>query len=167
MDKFVLFVCLLFLTNKLFAQTSADSGKVSPLKTISYTQFKAYIDGVDLSNMAAVAELNGYPDPQKTLNLKKELMLNAGQVKEVTTINNELKRKMKEMGEYILKNEHALDELFRTKKVDDGSLIFYTNRFGLYQGEMRNAILQAYIKVLAVLSTGQQSKYQQLQKIER
>lgn len=66
----------------------------------------------------------------------------------------------------MIKNEKALDALFKSKKLDDGTLIFYTNRYGLYQGELRNAILQAYVKVQAILDATQRKKYEQLQKIE-
>jgi hypothetical protein len=151
-------------TAQIAAGTKPDTAGMSPLKTMSYAQYKAYIDGVDQTNMAAVAELNHYPDPQKTLNWKKELALSATQITDVAAVNTELVRKMKEMGDMIVKNERAMDDLFRTKRVSDGNLIFFTNRFGLYQGEMKNAILQAYIKVQAILTVDQRKKYQQLLK---
>ncbi len=67
------------------------------------------------------------------------------------------------MGRFIIKNERALDSLFRLKRLDDGTLIFYTNRYGLYQGELRNAILQAYIKIGTILTADQVKKYHKLQ----
>jgi len=48
-----------------------------------------------------------------------------------------------------------LDDLFKTHKVDDGVIIFYTNRYGLYQGELKNALLQACYKTEELLSAGQ------------
>ena len=48
-----------------------------------------------------------------------------------------------------------LDALFKARQVDDGIIIFYTNRYGLYQGEIRNAILQACYKTEELLSEGQ------------
>lgn len=146
-----------------------DSGStvnISPLKSMSFTQYRAFVNGEDQSNMAAVADVNHYPDPQKTITWKKELVLTNAQLTQINTINTELVRKMKEMGQNIIKNEKTLEELFRTKKVIDGTLIFYTNRFGLYQGEQKNAVLQAYVKVYAILTPVQRKKYEQLQKIE-
>lgn len=161
----LLSLILLFTTGFCLAQSPADTMKISPLRTISLEQYKAYMDGVDINNMATVAELNHYPNPQKTIDWKKELILTADQLKQITAINVELTRKMKEMGGLMIKNETVVDELFRSKKPDDGNLIFYTNRYGLYQGEMRNAILQAYVKVRNILNFTQRLKYNELQKL--
>lgn len=167
MNKYFFTICLLLFTTIALAQTNTDTVGMSPIKTMSYKQYKAYIDGVDLSNMAAVAELNHYPDPQKTVNWKKELALSPAQISNVSAINTELQRKTKEMGALIIKNETTLDNLFRSKKIDDGSLIFYGQRTDLFKGELRNAILQAYVKVEAILTPAQHKKYQQLQKVDR
>jgi Spy/CpxP family protein refolding chaperone len=167
MIKYLFTPLLLLVVTIASAQNFPDTAGMSPIKTMSYTQYKAYIDGIDQTNMAAVASLNHYAEPEKTLTWKKELGLTPAQVTNITTVNVALEHKMKEMGDFIVKNERALDELFRTKKVTDGNLIFYTNRFGLYQGEMRNAILQAAVKVQAILTPDQRKKYQQLQKVNR
>jgi hypothetical protein len=167
MNRYLLTVCLFFITTLAWAQAFTDTSGMSPVKTMSYTQYKAYIDGVDQTNMAAAATLNHYAEPQKTLGWKKELALSPSQIADVTAANIALERKMKEMGDFIVKNERAIDELFRTKKVTDGTLIFYTNRFGLYQGEMRNAVLQAAVKVQALLTPAQRKKYLELQKVNR
>lgn len=165
MIKYLLSIPLFFITTIALAQNSADTMGMSPLKTLTYTQYKAYIDGVDQFNLALVASLNHYAEPQKALNWKKELDLSAIQITDITATNTMLQRKMKEMGDFIVKNERALDDMFRTKKVSDGTLIFYTNRYGLYQGEMRNAVLQAAVKVQAILNPLQRKKYEQLQKL--
>jgi len=167
MMRYLLSIPLFFIANITLAQNSTDTTGMSPLKTLTYMQYKAYIDGVDQFNMALVANLNHYAEPQKALNWKKELDLSTVQVSDITAINTTLVRKMKEMGDFIVKNERALDEMFRTKKVTDGTLIFYTNRYGLYQGEMRNAVLQAAVKVQAILTPLQRKKYEQLQKLNR
>jgi hypothetical protein len=169
MTKYFLTALILFFTTKGLAQSNADttqSANLSPVKTMSYEQYKAYLDGVDLSNMALVAQLNHYPDPEKVMVYKKELKLNAEQTAAITGINKELKRKMKEMGALIIKNEITLDNLFSTKKLNDGTLIFYGQRTDLFKGELRNAILQAYVKVADILSEGQTKKYEELQKAE-
>jgi hypothetical protein len=156
--------CLLALNSNSFGQTSADS-LASPVKTLSYKQYNAYLNGDDIDNMALVAELNHYPSPQKTIELKKQLGLNADQLAKITAINTELIRKKKEMGRFIIKNERVLDSLFRVRKVDDGSLIFYGERTDLYRGELRNAILQAYLKITGILTPAQLKRYEQLHKL--
>ncbi|EHQ26263.1 Spy/CpxP family protein refolding chaperone [Mucilaginibacter paludis] len=169
MTKYLLSAFLFFNAAAGLAQATADTAKnigKSPLKALTDEQYKAYTDGVDINGLALVAQANHYPDPGKTLLLKKNLGLSAAQVTQISNINTELQRKMKEMGAFMIKNEKALDALFKSKKLDDGTLIFYTNRYGLYQGELRNAILQAYVKVQAILDATQRKKYEQLQKIE-
>lgn len=156
-------VCLLVLSNSSFGQTATDS-LASPVKTLSYKQYNAYLNGDDNDNMALVAELNYYPSPQVAIELKKELGLTPDELLKITDINTELTRKKKEMGRFIIKNERVLDSLFRIKQVNDGNLVFFGQRTDLYRGELRNAVLQAYLKVSAILTTGQLKKYQQLHK---
>lgn len=163
MGKLFLMMCTLLFTTVCLAQKPVDSVS-SPLKAMSYEQYKAYTNGVDINKLDAVAELNHYPSPQKALSFKKELGLNADQVAELTAMNTELKRKMKEMGAFIIKNETTLDNLFRTRQLTDGSLIFYANRYGLYIGELRNAMLQTYLKTQNILTAEQLKKYGQLHK---
>ena len=131
---------------------------------MSYKQYKAYTDGVDINNLALVAELNHYPEPQKVLNLKKELGLTPSQITEVTSVNTEIHRKMKEMGEMIIKNEKAIDDIFKSRKLTDGDVIFFVNRYGLYEGELRTAILLTYLKMNDILTAAQKEKYQKLLK---
>ena len=66
------------------------------------------------------------------------------------------------MNNFLITNERVMDSLFRYKKINNGTLIFYTNRYGLYQGELRNALLQACVKTEAVLTSTQIKKYNAL-----
>jgi hypothetical protein len=111
--------------------------------------------GVDLDNMSAVAELNHYPMPDKALQYKKQLDLSPIQLSKLSVINTELHRKRVEMGGNIVTNEKKLDDSFKANQVDEGVIIFYTNRYGLYHGEIRNAILQACYKTEQLLSAAQ------------
>jgi hypothetical protein len=135
----------------------------STVKSIGDDYYNALIKGDDMYNMAAVAELNHYPMPDKALKYKKEMDLSPTQISKLTAINTELHRKRVEMGGNIITNEKKLDELFKTHKLDDGIIIFYTNRYGLYQGEIRNAILQACYATENLLSDGQVKKLEALE----
>jgi hypothetical protein len=75
-----------------------------------------------------------------------------------------LHRKKLEMGLIIINNERTLDSIFKYNRLNNGSLIFYTNRYGLYQGEIRNAILQACLATRMLLSDDQVKRYEALQK---
>jgi hypothetical protein len=140
------------------AQTTDSLSKPSPVKTLTTQQYNALMNGEDLYNMNLVAGLNNYPEPAKALQYKKELDLSPSQVTALTSMNAELKRKKIEMGGFMVTNETKLDNLFRAKKVNESNLIFYTNRYGLYMGELRNAILAASLKTQNVLSPGQLKK---------
>src|SRR5258708_4688902 len=138
------------------AQTPADStAKHSPLKTLSPEQYDALIKGDDIYGMSLAGELNHYPLPDKVLKLKKQVNLSQIQVTKISAVAKELNRKKLEMGLIIINNERTLDSIFRYSRLNNGSLIFYTNRYGLYQGEIRNAILQACLATRMLLSDDQ------------
>jgi len=132
-----------------------DSVKHSPLKTLTYDQYDALLKGEDLYNMNLVATLNHFPMPDEVVKHKKQLDLSPIQVSKITAIATELHRKRVEMGGIIIKNEQTLDGLFKSGKLDEGSVIFYANRYGLYQGELRTAILVACYNTERLLSPAQ------------
>jgi hypothetical protein len=146
------------------AQAPDSTLKPSPVKTLSDVQYNALIKGEDLYNMNLVADINKYPSAEQALKYKKELDLSPTQVKALTGITIELKRKKIEMGNFIVTNETKLDALFRARKIGESELIFYTNRYGLYQGELRNAILKASVAAYYLLSPGQIAKLNKLKK---
>jgi hypothetical protein len=148
------------------AQTATvdSTTKKSTVKTLNSKQYNALLNGDDLYGMAVVAELNHYPNPEKVIKFKKDLDLSPIQLNKLMAINKELHRKKLEMGLIIIRNERTLDSLFHTKKMDNGTLIFYANRYGLYQGELRNAILQACLVTRELLSQQQINKFEALQK---
>jgi hypothetical protein len=162
--KLPLFIIALFFCRHANAQAPTDSVvKQSPVKTLTYAQYDALLKGDDLYGMALAAELNHYPMPDKAMKFKKQLDLSPIQVGKINAINKELHRKRVEMGAIVIHNEQVLDSLFRTGKVDNGTIIFYANRYGLYQGELRNAILQACYATANLLSPRQISDLEALE----
>ena len=137
--------------------------KRSPVKTLSDERYNALLKGDDIDNLSLVAEINNYPHPDKALKYKVQLGLNPGQITKLKDISAALHRKKVEMGENIIKNEKMLDSLFSGHKVVDGTIIFYTNRYGLYQGEIRTAILMACYKTEDILSAVQIRKLASLE----
>lgn len=164
MKKAVFVIALVFIGLAARAQSTDSTAKHSPLKTLSYEQYNALINGYDIYGMSLAAELNRYPPPEKVIRLKRELALTPAQVSKLTVINKELRRKKLEMGQIIIRNEHTLDSIFKYHQVDNGSLIFYANRYGLYQGELRNAILQACLTTHDLLTPYQIIRFEALQK---
>jgi hypothetical protein len=150
----------LFLYGAAYAQQIDSTLKKSPVKTLSDKQYNALLKGEDLYDMALPAELNHFPMPDKVIKFKKELGLSPSQVTKITIIATQLHRKRLEMGTFIINNEQTLDNIFRKQRLNNGDVIFYATRSGLYYGELRNAILQA------CLSTGDLLAPQQIKQLE-
>lgn len=159
-----IFILAAFFSVTAFAQSKDTSFKHSPIKTISDEKYNMLLKGEDFDNMSQVAEMNHYPLPDKALKYKVQIGLNPGQISKLKEIASGLQRKKVEMGDNIIRNEKMLDSLFHSHKVVDGTIIFYTNRYGLYLGEYRNAILQACYKTEDILSDAQIKKLEELEK---
>lgn len=156
---------ILFISAAVKAQSSADSVvKHSPVRTLTYQQYQAYIKGEASNDMASVAEMNHYPMPDRVLKLRNELDLSPIQIKKIGEINTYMHRRRLQTGGSIVTNERTLDSLFRHNKLDEGSLTFFSNRYGLYQGELRNAILQACLATQKLLSPQQIARFESFHK---
>lgn len=156
---------ILLISSAVKAQSSADSVvKHSPVRTLTYQQYEAYLKGEASTDMAQVAEMNHYPMPDKVLRYRVQLDLSPIQIKKIGEINTYMHRRRLQTGGSIVSNERTLDSLFRYNKLDDGSLTFYANRYGLYQGELRNAILQACLATKKLLSPQQITQLESLHK---
>lgn len=138
--------------------------KHSTVKTISDLRYNAYLKGNDLDNMSLAGDLNHFPSPDSVLKYKKQLDLSPIQVGQLTKLSNDLHRKKIEMGANVIRNEKMLDSLFHSRHIDEGSLIFYTNRSGLYYGEIKGAILMACYNTEKLLTPAQIKKLETLEK---
>ena len=170
--KRLLISSILFLSaNCVIAQNKAtnsspDTSKASviagsPIKSLSPEEYASYQNGDDMG-LAKPAELNDYPSPARALALAKELKLNESQRKQLEAAEEVLDSKAKEMGRFILQHEKKLNDLFSSGKVNEGNVIYYCNQIGLYQGELRNAHLQAHLKTRKILSPDQVKKISRL-----
>ena len=162
--KPILGLLLLLLS---FHELKAQPDSASHLKRVAapdtfLSEFETFKAAKNISGLQAVADHNHYPSPRKVLLLQKELQLNDRQMAAISLINKTLQGKINEMNGFLITNERTIDSLFRYKKVNNGLLIFYTNRYGLYQGELRNALLQACLKTEAILTGQQIKKYDSL-----
>jgi hypothetical protein len=149
----------------VYAQSTTDtSGKHSPVRTLTYQQYQAYMKGEAGEDMAMVAEMNHYPLPDKVLKWRSELDLSPIQVKKITEASAYLRKRRLQIGGSIVDTERVLDSMFRYHKTLDGDVIFFTNRYGLYQGELKNALLQACVSTRNLLSQQQLDRFVSLQK---
>jgi len=159
-------LCLLIVcTNLSTVKAQTDSSTTpSSIKTLTLKQYADYQKGPGLQEMALPATLNRYPMPDDVLRLKKELKLTDAQVKKITGISQYLQLKKTEIGQSVIRNEKKLDELFRTQKVDEGSITFYGNRYGLYEGEYRTSVLLACYNTYNMLTPQQTAQFWKLKK---
>lgn len=164
MFKKLLVVCGL-LTGFVTAKAQTDSLTMpSAIKTLTLKQYADYQKGPGLQDMALPATLNRYPMPDDVLRYKKELKLTPEQVKKITEISKYLQLKKTEIGQSVIRNEKKLDELFSTQKVDEGSIAFYGNRYGLYEGEYRTSVLMACYNTYNALNPQQTTQFWKLKK---
>ncbi len=177
--KFSLIIAILvFSSSSLVAQKNSSKKNTStsdtiqnvintesPVKSLTKFEYDAYQNG-DPMRFTQPAELNNYPSPTKALALEKHLKLTAAQKNQLTTAAEALRFKAKEMGRSIIQNEKKLYDLFMNGKIDEGSLIYFSNQYGLYQGELRNAHLQAHLKTKRILTPDQLKKISQQRQIQ-
>jgi Spy/CpxP family protein refolding chaperone len=164
MYKILLCLLILCLTTIGVKAQTDSSIMPSSIKTLTLKQYSDYQKGPGLEQMALPATLNKYPMPDDVLHLKKELKLTDAQVKKIAAISQYLQLKKTEIGQSVLRNEKKLDELFQTKKVDEGSITFYGNRYGLYEGEYRTSVLQACYNTYNALTPQQTTQFWKLKK---
>lgn len=158
--KFILnTIFLSLLSSFVFAQN--DSLKTSPLSFLSYNNYLQYTTGNDVE-MGLVAEINNYPSPKHVLILSKELSLTEDQKNQLKPTLAEMNRKALEMGKFLIAEETKLNKLFENKTINEGALVFYTNKIGALQGELRNAYLKAHFRTSKILTPAQLKKYSQL-----
>ena len=165
MRKTIFSFLLILGGGSIYAQTHIDTaGKHSPARTLTYQQYQAYLKGEAGEDLARVAEMNHYPLPDKVLRWRIELDLSPIQIKKITEASAYLRRRRLQIGGSVIDTDKKLDSMFRYNRVEDGNLIFYANRYGLYQGELKNALLQACLSTQKLLSQQQMTMYEGLQK---
>ena len=162
--KIIYILFSLLSGNYALAQVGAEASDPSPVRTFTRQQYDSYLKGEASDDMSAIAEINHYPMPDKVLKYKKELNLTPVQIKKITEIESYMHRRRLQIGGSIISNEKTLDSLFKYKKINEGSLIFYTNRYGNFQGELKNAILFACYSTQKLLSAQQIAKLETLLK---
>lgn len=167
MTKQLLAVPLLLFAAFAYAQSPAGADttlKHSPIRSLSDKQYNNYLKGTGMESLAYVAEMNHFPLPDEVVKYKKELDLSPSEIKQLNDVVKFLQMKKTEIGESAIRNERMLDSLFRTRKADEGTVIFYGNRYGLYEGEYRTVLLQACLRTEKILTPQQIRRFEALQK---
>ena len=112
--------------------------------------------------LAKPAEFNGYPGPSHVLELADKLELTEPQKKRVEVIFKRMQMRAKSIGARFVSAEQSIDEIFRSGKVDTGSLQTRLRDTERLRSELRRAHLVAHIETTPVLSEAQRKKYAEL-----
>lgn len=98
------------LAGLLLSGCASSSGNTTPEipRTLGETQTRLLLAGDD-HGTARVAELNGYPDPERVLQLDAALQLTADQRFKLTRMNSTAIGKARAMGQRIVDAERDLD----------------------------------------------------------
>ncbi len=112
--------------------------------------------------LAKPAELNGYPGPAHVLELADELELSPQQKRRVELIFKRMQMRAKSIGSRYVAAEQAIDEIFKSGKVETGSLQTRLRDTERLRSELRRAHLVAHIETTPLLSEVQRKKYAEL-----
>jgi hypothetical protein len=98
------------LAGLLLASCASNSGNTTAEapRTLGETETRLLLAGDDRGT-ARVAELNGYPDPERVLKHSEALQLTADQRFKLTRLNSTAKGKARAMGQRIVDAERELD----------------------------------------------------------
>lgn len=163
--RFLLLLMASFCTTiSAFAQQKTDSTARAQTSVITDKAQEGMPLGMNIRTMALVATIHHYPLPHDVMALQRELQLSPEQVGKLNVIIKTLNLKKAEISQSVRLNEQTLDKIFDLRKPDDGRLIFFGNRYGLYEGEMRTAVLTACAQTAQVLTPRQNTKFEQLHK---
>jgi Spy/CpxP family protein refolding chaperone len=131
------------------------------IKALSAEEVNAYLKG-EGQGLAKAAELNSYPGPKHVLELASQLSLTDRQTAEARRIFDEMHAQAIALGNQIVEKEKALDELFARQAADRAALEREVGEIARLQGQLRVVHLAAHLRMKALLTAEQVTKYNQL-----
>ncbi|MGH1461118.1 MAG: Spy/CpxP family protein refolding chaperone [Neptuniibacter sp.] len=151
----------------LASESSTYAGEEArEIKSLSKAEVDSLLSGKGMG-YAKAAELNGYPGPAHVLELSKKLSLSADQRRETETIFSQMKASAKDLGAELVAAERALDEGFRSKKIDKLSLSKLVEDIGNIESRLRAIHLSAHLQQTKILNDEQISEYMNLRGYNR
>jgi hypothetical protein len=131
------------------------------ITSLSAEELQDYLDGKGMG-LARAAELNGYPGPMHVLELAEPLELSADQRARTQALLATMRADAIAAGRELIDAEHALDELFRTRAVSEGSLERAMAEIGERQAAVRRVHLRAHLAQVEILRPEQIHRYAEL-----
>lgn len=135
--------------------------QVRGIKALSDDDIAGLLAGQGMG-LAKAAELNGYPGPAHTLELKEPLGLTADQVLASEALMARHKARARELGEAVVRAERELDTLFASRQATPTNVREATERVALLQATLRAEHLKTHLDQTALMSHAQVLRYAQL-----
>jgi hypothetical protein len=114
------------------------------------------------AGFAKAAELNGYPGPAHTLELKGRLGLSAAQIAATEALMAAHKARARELGASLVQAERKLDLLFALKVANADAVEQASRDVGLLQAQLRAEHLKTHLNQTALLNSEQIQSYSAL-----
>jgi hypothetical protein len=111
------------------------------------------------AGFAKAAELNGYPGPAHTLELKERLGLNADQVLASEALMSAHRARARDIGAALVQAERLLDALFAARSANATAVDHATREVGLLHAKLRAEHLNTHLTQTALLSAEQVARY--------
>jgi Spy/CpxP family protein refolding chaperone len=112
--------------------------------------------------LAEIAELNNYPCPRHTLDLKNELGLTRDQIKKTEALDKVVASSALAKGQEIVTAEEELAKLFETGTVNEKVVRSKLEEIGKLRADLRFVHLQAYLRMKQILTPDQVTRYLEL-----
>ncbi len=112
--------------------------------------------------LAKPAEFNGYPGPRHVLDLGRELKLDDAQKAAVSAVFEHMNAEARRVGNAYVEAERAIDQAFRSGRIDDGILAARLAEAGRLRDALRQVHLTAHLKTAPILTAEQRRLYGKL-----
>ena len=150
--------CALFLQVAQATETPYAGEQSRAIKSLSDSEVAGLLAGQG-AGMAKAAELNGYPGPAHTLELKDRLSLTSSQIFASEALMASHKKRARELGAELVQAERNLDVLFAKKLADPDAVEQASRKVGLLQAQLRAEHLVTHLRQTALLSGEQVQRY--------
>jgi len=132
-----------------------------PIKALSQQQVDDLRAGRGMG-LALAAELNGYPGPSHVLELGDRLDLTTDQRVKVQRLFDAMKQETVPLGNKLVEQERALEDLFSSRVVTAESLKTSIAAISETQGQLRESHLKYHLSTAALLDQNQMQRYAEL-----
>lgn len=138
---------------------SAHAGKETrEIKALSNDEVAALLAGAG-AGYALAAELNHYPGPKHTLDLREKLGLTADQTRKIERVYANMTATAAKIGKELVETERALDSAFANRTITRARLQELTTRIGELTAALRMVHLGAHITTTSLLTREQIHQY--------